>query len=68
MESILEKNSKGNLKWVRSGKGNKTTGEYHWEYAKDGKYYAQGFYHTPEEAYEACLKHQGIKENVYLDS
>lgn len=43
--------------WVRTGRGNKT-GRYHWEYGKDCKYYAHGFYKTAEEAHEACLKHQ----------
>jgi len=48
---------KGNPKWVRQGQGNKT-GDFHWEYRKEGKYYAQGYYKTAEEAYQACLDHQ----------
>lgn len=46
------------LKWVRTKFGNPVKGEYHWEYQKNGKYYAHGFYKTAEEAHEACIKHQ----------
>jgi len=48
---------KGNPKWVRQGQGNKT-GDFHWEYRMYGKYYAEGYYKTAQEAYEACVKHQ----------
>jgi len=44
--------------WVRSGHGNKKNGRYHWEYQKDRMYYAHGFYHTKEEAHQACIEHQ----------
>ncbi len=50
--------NKGNPKWVRQGQGNKKYGDYHWEYRKDGKYYAEGYYKTAEEAHNACLRHQ----------
>ena len=50
--------TKGNPKWVREGWGNKTNGALHWEYRINGKYYAHGFYHTPEEAHQECIKHQ----------
>ncbi len=53
----LKQFRKGNPKWVRQGQGNKT-GDYHWEYRMDGKYYAQGYYKTADEAYEACVAHQ----------
>lgn len=50
---MIEKISKGLPKWVRENYG-----KYRWEYQKDGKYYAQGFYKTAQEAHEACIEHQ----------
>ncbi len=57
-----KKINKGNPRWVRQGQGNKIGGDYHWEYAKDGKYYAEGFYKTAQEAYDACVKHQELMD------
>lgn len=48
---------KGNLKWVCE-----MYGKYRWEYQKDGKYYAEGYYDTAQEAHEACVKHQQLME------
>ncbi len=59
---MKHKYHKGNPKWVRQGRGNKTHGDFHWEYCKDGEYHAHGFYHTAKEAYEACIKHQAHRE------
>lgn len=59
---MINRISKGNPKWVRQGQGNKTYGDFHWEYRKDGRYYAQGFFQTAQEAHEDCIKHQELME------
>lgn len=55
---MIKKIQKGNPLWVRSGKGTKKHGMFHWEYQKNGKYYAEGFYNTAQDAHEACISHQ----------
>jgi len=53
---------KGLPRWVRSGRGTKNNGYFHWEYQLSGKYYGEGFYHTADEAYDACVQHQKLMD------
>jgi len=43
-------------------KDNEGVGEFHWEYSKNGEYWAHRFYETAEEAHEAYKKHQEQQE------